>query len=408
MTTITPISSLAVAAMPGGGDLSAEASAPPQGKNSFLGLFAALLNTATPDTDLSSNLIADLATKPQIELASEIMGNEGRFLLEGLGYEGRLLEDLRREDVFLSAEELAHLFLQEDQADDEDDITEENTIVLGMLSTPVEAGNTAPSGVAELAGGQKNPALPSSPSLAAAKAEGEESSSPAKQGSAAAEKALPPAANLAAKSDSHSSAAKEEKHDFSNFLREASALNQGRAANHDASRVTASLPQPVASSAWGERLGEQIVWMTRNGLQQVDLKLNPANLGPLSISLNMEGNRASIHFTVASMEVRQAIEDAMPRLRKMMAANGVSLGDADVDEQARRDAEAQQMASGREHKESHLPGQNGEFAENSEGGADASGKLGINMERESILPGMAHAAPFAYSNGRIGGIDLFA
>ncbi|MCL2021196.1 MAG: flagellar hook-length control protein FliK [Betaproteobacteria bacterium] len=393
MTTITPISIPAIPVMPGGGDMSAATALLQSGKGgSFFGLLAALLNAAAPDTDISPELPADflanLLDKSQTDLATGIVGREDKFL----------------------PEELARLLAREQKTLDKgiDDKAEDSIIALGVLSSPVETDNAPLSTPQELSSGQKGATLPSAPPLSAPKAEVEEASLPAKQGSAAAEKALPPPANLAAKSDEHSSGTKEEKHDFSSFLREAAVLT--KAANHAAPRATTSIPTPVASHAWGERLGEQIIWMTRNGQQQVDLKLHPANLGPLSISLNMEGEKATIHFTVATLEVRQAIEDALPRLREMMAATGVSLGQADVDEQTRRETEAYSMTGEREDEEQNLPGQNGEYAENSEGTPDAAGQHGRNPERASILPDMVngHAMPFAHANGRVGGIDLFA
>ena len=46
---------------------------------------------------------------------------------------------------------------------------------------------------------------------------------------------------------------------------------------------------------------------------------------------------ASIWFGAAHAETRQAIEQAIPRLREMLSANGLSLADAGVFQQAPRD-----------------------------------------------------------------------
>ncbi|MDR1849677.1 MAG: flagellar hook-length control protein FliK [Zoogloeaceae bacterium] len=291
------------------------------------------------------------------------------------------------------------------------EVSEESLIALGALATPVESVETVLPTALEVSGKATASLPPAAPPLTPQKAEKEELPlSPAKPTAVLTDKALPPTANLAGKSDGHSSGGQEEKQDFNQFLREAATLSTSKAGNPDAPRATATLSTPVTSRAWGERLGEQIIWMTKNGQQQVELKLHPANLGPLSISLNMNGDKATINFTVATMEVRQAIEEALPRLREMMSAAGVSLGEADVDEQTRRETSAHDMTGRHGAKDQNPARQNDEFAENSGESPDANEPHDRNAERASILADMVngHATPFAYSNGRIGGVDLFA
>ena len=45
-----------------------------------------------------------------------------------------------------------------------------------------------------------------------------------------------------------------------------------------------------------------------------------------------------MQFTAAHATTRAAIEDALPRLREMLAAQGLQLSQADVGDQAQRDA----------------------------------------------------------------------
>ncbi|MCL2075601.1 MAG: flagellar hook-length control protein FliK [Betaproteobacteria bacterium] len=389
MTTITPISAL-VSAMPGGGDMSATDTALLGKGGSFFGLLAMLLNTTAPDADIAPELPADFLADllPQADLTAEIPLPAEFTAAAGIQIPAG------HEDAHLSSV-LARLLAKEKKDEGDDD---EADSIIAVPFSPVQIANAAQvyPAAPEIAEAGKGAALPAS----GQKADAEDNSLLAKQGA----KDLPLAANLAGKSDEHSSGAKEEKHDFTHLLRETAALAKA-ANNNNIPRATASIPAPVASSAWGERLGEQIIWMTRNGHQQVDFRLHPANLGQLSISLNLQGDKASIQFTVATMEVRQAIEEAMPRLREMMAVAGVSLGRADVDDQTRRE-EAYNMA--KEHGAGERNPAHGEFAENAEESADTVEEHDGNMERASILTDAGHRMLFAHANGRIGGIDLFA
>jgi flagellar hook-length control protein FliK len=106
---------------------------------------------------------------------------------------------------------------------------------------------------------------------------------------------------------------------------------------------------PVNSPAWSQDFGDKIIWMAKNGEQRVELRLTPANLGPLQIQLHLDADKTSANLiaTVASPEVRQAIEDALPRLREMLASAGVALGDTQVGTQAQRQQASENQSNGR-------------------------------------------------------------
>ncbi|MDR3158059.1 MAG: flagellar hook-length control protein FliK [Zoogloeaceae bacterium] len=117
-----------------------------------------------------------------------------------------------------------------------------------------------------------------------------------------------------------------------------------------------ALTTPLSSPAWAREFGEKIVWMARNDQHQARLSLYPAHLGPLSVTLNLEADKATAVFTAATQEARQAIEDALPRLREMFAAAGVSLGQTEVDAKERRadaDAPHERHAALREFRRQH-------------------------------------------------------
>lgn len=90
------------------------------------------------------------------------------------------------------------------------------------------------------------------------------------------------------------------------------------------------LAPEVGNPAWSQALGEKIVWMASGKQQSASLTLNPPNLGPLQIVLNVSSDQATANFFAAQPEVRQAIEAALPRLREMMGDAGIQLGQANV------------------------------------------------------------------------------
>jgi flagellar hook-length control protein FliK len=94
--------------------------------------------------------------------------------------------------------------------------------------------------------------------------------------------------------------------------------------------ATSQLQARVGSSAWEQQLGQKVVWMVAGGDQSASLTLNPPDLGPLQVVLNVSNDSATATFTAHQAETRQAIENALPKLREMMSEAGIMLGDASV------------------------------------------------------------------------------
>ena len=87
---------------------------------------------------------------------------------------------------------------------------------------------------------------------------------------------------------------------------------------------------PLHTETWPQQFGEKVVWMARNELQTAHININPPQLGPVQITLNLSGDQATAVFASPHAEVRQAIESSMPQLRDMLASAGINLGDANV------------------------------------------------------------------------------
>lgn len=105
--------------------------------------------------------------------------------------------------------------------------------------------------------------------------------------------------------------------------------------------VQLQLPQQIATPAWDEGLADHAIWMARNDVQTAELHLNPAELGPIEVTLTLTGEdktQAVVQFSAAHAGTREAIETALPRLREMLQENGITLGQAGVDGNTRQAA----------------------------------------------------------------------
>lgn len=104
------------------------------------------------------------------------------------------------------------------------------------------------------------------------------------------------------------------------------------------------LAPSVGTTAWGQALGDKLIWMTTGAQQTASLTLNPPDLGPLQIVLSLTHDQATASFFATQPEVRQALEAALPKLREMMHEAGIQLGQTTVSS----DTPPQQHTPGRQ------------------------------------------------------------
>ena len=87
---------------------------------------------------------------------------------------------------------------------------------------------------------------------------------------------------------------------------------------------------PVGTPGWSEEIGSRLTMMVEQGKHTASLRLSPEHLGPLEIQISMNDDQASVYFGAAHADTRAALENALPKLREMFAAQGLSLADAGV------------------------------------------------------------------------------
>lgn len=97
---------------------------------------------------------------------------------------------------------------------------------------------------------------------------------------------------------------------------------------------------PLGKNAWTDDFNQSITWLATRQAQSAQIHLNPPNLGPLDVVLNVSDGQATALFTSPHAAVREVVEQALPRLREMLADSGITLGNATVSDQSPRDQQA--------------------------------------------------------------------
>ena len=100
----------------------------------------------------------------------------------------------------------------------------------------------------------------------------------------------------------------------------------------------ARIELPVGNAQWGSQLGQQIGWISAQGIKAADILLNPPELGPLHVRIDQRADQATVTFTSAHANVREALEQNLPRLRDLFTEGGLQLLDVDVSDTPERQA----------------------------------------------------------------------
>jgi flagellar hook-length control protein FliK len=93
-----------------------------------------------------------------------------------------------------------------------------------------------------------------------------------------------------------------------------------------------------------QQLNEKIRWMVNARNSMAEIRLDPPELGSMQVRVNVAGDAASVSFIVQSQQAKDALADAMPKLRDMLQEQGIELGDAQVRKDNSGGENGQQLA----------------------------------------------------------------
>lgn len=193
-------------------------------------------------------------------------------------------------------------------------------------------------------------------------------------------------ASLAAgalKGTSHQQDKPEAQHGLAGQI-QAAAGQQGVSAQQQA-RVDAAqqaqLPLQLTKELANEQVAEKVQMMMSKNLKNLDIRLDPPELGRMQIRMTMNNDLANVHFTVSNPQARDLIEQTLPRLREMLAQQGMQLADSSVQQQSSGQQQGY-TASEQSGKGGSERGFSGQSDENFD--ADVNLDLNVTSKRDGI------------------------
>ena len=105
--------------------------------------------------------------------------------------------------------------------------------------------------------------------------------------------------------------------------------------------VTVTIETPIHDASWRVDAATRIASLVTRGIEHAEVRVTPPDLGPVELRIDVRGNEATLAIVAVQPTTRDALEQALPMLRDMLAQQGLSLGQATV-----ADGRAQSESSG--------------------------------------------------------------
>lgn len=114
-----------------------------------------------------------------------------------------------------------------------------------------------------------------------------------------------------------------------------------------ASATTHRLDTSMLDAQFPRVLGLNLARWARDGVREALLEVHPADMGPVSIQIAVEGRQAEVAFAADSSAARGVIESSLPELASALQAAGLTLSGGSISQQLPDSRQAQDL-SGRE------------------------------------------------------------
>jgi flagellar hook-length control protein FliK len=103
---------------------------------------------------------------------------------------------------------------------------------------------------------------------------------------------------------------------------------------------------PAHAPEFREALAVQVSVLAKDGVQRAELRLNPAEMGPISVQIALQGTQAQVDFGAESFATRQIIEAGLPELAAALRDAGFTLAGGGVSQQSRGQSQGEGPSQG--------------------------------------------------------------
>jgi flagellar hook-length control protein FliK len=126
--------------------------------------------------------------------------------------------------------------------------------------------------------------------------------------------------------------------------------------NQTASSSILSAPLNLRQPQWAQDVAQRVQVMINQSMNELEVRLDPLGLGPMKIGLKLDEQQKA-HVTLSAQHgvTREMLENALPRLKELLAQEGIELASATVDSGEKQTGNGQNSAQSSYRSASDLP-----------------------------------------------------
>jgi flagellar hook-length control protein FliK len=92
----------------------------------------------------------------------------------------------------------------------------------------------------------------------------------------------------------------------------------------------ATIATPMGEPGWHDEASQTLAQLVMHGRERAELRLNPADLGPVDVRIEVRAGEATLAIVAPHATTRDALEQALPQLKEQLAQQGIAVTDATV------------------------------------------------------------------------------
>ena len=80
-------------------------------------------------------------------------------------------------------------------------------------------------------------------------------------------------------------------------------------------------------------LKDRVMYQVNQKIQSAEIRLSPEDLGSVQVKVQLQQEQLSVQFVVQQQGAKEALEQQMPKLRELLAEQGLELSEGHVSQQ---------------------------------------------------------------------------
>ncbi|WP_339142312.1 flagellar hook-length control protein FliK [Pseudoalteromonas galatheae] len=135
-------------------------------------------------------------------------------------------------------------------------------------------------------------------------------------------------------------------------LKEVQQIQQSQPANQSTAQTKqttdANLQQAIniARQDAAKELHQRVGMMLNLNNKEAEIRLDPPELGAMQIRIKSDAEQAQVNIVVQNQQAKELLEQSMPRLREMLAEQGIELGDSHISHQQGGNTDSESQTAG--------------------------------------------------------------